>query len=161
MADSCPAAEALRVCKNVHKRRIIPSRGVNSPSFGSSRRSSRRHAVSAGDVGWQRRLVTATETTSRVAISAGEIISNRYIACVKTITWTLAARRELRKLPPDVRADIEAKIERFASTGAGNVKRLTGRPGTRLRAGDWRVIFVETATTVEVRAVGNRRDVYK
>jgi mRNA interferase RelE/StbE len=77
---------------------------------------------------------------------------------VKTITWTLAARRELRKLPPDVG---EAKIERFARTGAGNVKRLTGRPGARLRVGDWRVIFVETAMTVEVRAVGNRRDIYK
>jgi mRNA interferase RelE/StbE len=80
---------------------------------------------------------------------------------VKTITWTNDARRELRKLPPDVRADIEAKIERFARTGAGNIKRLTGRPGARLRIGDWRVIFVETTTTVEVRAVGNRRDIYK
>jgi mRNA interferase RelE/StbE len=99
--------------------------------------------------------------TSRVAISASEIISNRYIACVKAITWTLAARREFRELPPDVRTDIEAKIERFARTGAGNVKRLTGRSGARLRVGDWRVIFVETATTVEVRAVGNRRDIYK
>jgi mRNA interferase RelE/StbE len=80
---------------------------------------------------------------------------------VKTITWTHDARRELRKLPPDVRADIEAKLDRFAKTGAGNVKRLTGQPGTRLRIGDWRVIFVETTTTVEVHAVGNRRDIYK
>jgi mRNA interferase RelE/StbE len=80
---------------------------------------------------------------------------------VKTITSTHDARRELRKLPPEVPADIEAKIERFAITGAGNVKRLTGRPGARLRIGDWRVIFVETATTVEVRAVGNRRDIYR
>jgi DNA-binding XRE family transcriptional regulator len=30
-----------------------------------------------------------------------------------------------------------------------------------LRVGDWRVIFVESTTTVEVRAVGNRRDIYK
>jgi len=43
--------------------------------------------------------------------------------------WTHGARRAFRKLSPDVRADIEAKIERFAKTGAGNVKRLTGRPG--------------------------------
>jgi mRNA interferase RelE/StbE len=57
-----------------------------------------------------------------------------------------------------VRANIEAKIERFAKTGAGNVKR---RPGARLRVGDWRVIFVETAAAIEVRAVGNRRDIYK
>ena len=80
---------------------------------------------------------------------------------MKTITWTHDARRQFLKLPADARADIEAKIERFARTGAGNVKRLTGRPGARLRVGDWRVIFVETSTTVEVRAVGNRRDIYK
>ena len=80
---------------------------------------------------------------------------------MKTITWTHDARRELRKLPPDVRAFVEGKIERFAKTGAGNIKRLTGRPGARLRVGDWRVIFMETSTTVEVRAVGNRRDIYK
>jgi mRNA interferase RelE/StbE len=80
---------------------------------------------------------------------------------VKTITWTHDARRALRKLPPDVRADIEAKMERFAKTGAGNIKRLTGRPGTRLRVGDWRVIFIETTTTLEVRAVGNRKDIYE
>ncbi|MFI5020924.1 MAG: type II toxin-antitoxin system RelE/ParE family toxin [Alphaproteobacteria bacterium] len=60
-----------------------------------------------------------------------------------------------------MRADVEAKIERFAKTGVGNVKRLTGRPGARLRVGDWRVIFVETSATIEVRAVGHRRDIYK
>ena len=80
---------------------------------------------------------------------------------VKTVTWTYDARREFRKLAPDVRANIETKIERFARTGAGNVKRLTGRPGARLRVGDWRVIFVETTATIEVRAVGNRRDIYR
>jgi mRNA interferase RelE/StbE len=80
---------------------------------------------------------------------------------VKTITWTHDARREFRRLPPEVRANIEAKIVRFAKTGAGNVKRLTGRPGARLRVGDWRVIFVETTAAIEVRAVGNRRDIYK
>jgi mRNA interferase RelE/StbE len=83
------------------------------------------------------------------------------VCFVKTVTWTYDARRAFRKLPLDVRADIEAKIERFAKTGAGNVKRLSGRAGARLRIGDWRVIFVETAATVEVRAVGHRRDIYK
>jgi mRNA interferase RelE/StbE len=80
---------------------------------------------------------------------------------VKTIAWTLDARREFRKLPPHVQADIAAKITRFAESGAGNVKRLKGRSGARLRIGDWRVIFVETAGTIEIRAVGNRRDIYK
>ena len=80
---------------------------------------------------------------------------------MKTVTWTLDARRAFRKLPLDVQNDMKAKIERFAENGAGNVKRLTGRPRARLRVGNWRVIFVETTTTVEIRAVGNRRDIYK
>jgi mRNA interferase RelE/StbE len=80
---------------------------------------------------------------------------------VKTVTWTHDARRALRNLPPNIRADIEAKLERFARTGAGDVKRLKGRAGARLRVGDWRVIFIETTTTVEVRAVGHRREIYK
>jgi mRNA interferase RelE/StbE len=80
---------------------------------------------------------------------------------VKIVTWTLAARRALRKLPPDVRANVEAGLRRFAETGAGNVRRLTGRSGARLRVGDWRVIFIETSTTVEVRDVGHRREIYR
>lgn len=80
---------------------------------------------------------------------------------MKTVAGTHDARRALRKLPPDAWADTEAKIERFAKTGAGNVERPAGLSGARLRAGDWRVIFVETAPTVEVRAVGHRRDIYR
>jgi mRNA interferase RelE/StbE len=79
---------------------------------------------------------------------------------MKAITWTLEARRMLRKLPPHVRADIQAKLNRLAETGAGDVKKLTGRPGARLRVGDYRVVFIETPDTVDVRAVGHRRDIY-
>jgi mRNA interferase RelE/StbE len=88
-------------------------------------------------------------------------LNTAYIAIVKSITWTHEARSQLRNLPLAVRSDIEAKVARFAKSGAGNVKRLVGRPGARLRVGDWRVIFVETAVTVEVRAVGHRRDIYR
>ncbi len=61
--------------------------------------------------------------------------------------------RKQRAQPPQLRCPGVGR--------AGNVKRLTGRPGARLRIGDWRVIFVETTATIEVRAVGNRRDIYK
>jgi mRNA interferase RelE/StbE len=56
---------------------------------------------------------------------------------------------------------VEERLRRYVSTGAGDVKRLVGRDGTRLRVGDFRVIFVETADVIEVRAVGDRRDVYR
>ncbi|WP_342186144.1 hypothetical protein [Pseudoxanthobacter soli] len=41
------------------------------------------------------------------------------------------------------------------------MKALTGRPGARLRVRDYRVIFVETADTIEVREFGDRREIYR
>ena len=80
---------------------------------------------------------------------------------MKAIAYTLAARRALRKLPASVRGQIEAKLGHYAETGGGDVKALIAAPGARLRIGDWRVIFIETETTIEVRAVGHRRDIYR
>jgi len=79
---------------------------------------------------------------------------------MKTVAWTITARRAFRKLPPQVQESVAAKIARYAETGAGDVKALVGRPGARLRVGDYRVIFVETAEVIEVRGVGDRRDIY-
>lgn len=80
---------------------------------------------------------------------------------MKTIAYTSAARRALRKLPVDIRAQVEARLARFAETGEGDVKKLVGETGARLRVGDYRVIFVETADMLEVRALGHRREIYR
>ncbi len=64
-------------------------------------------------------------------------------------------------MPEDIRQQIEAKLERYASTGAGDVKALQGEVGKRLRSGDYRVIFTETENAIEVRAIGNRREIYR
>ena len=80
---------------------------------------------------------------------------------VKAIAYTISARKALRKLDPAARAQIEERLHRYASSGTGDVKRLVGREGARLRVGNFRVIFVETADLIEVRAVGDRRDVYR
>ena len=53
----------------------------------------------------------------------------------------------------------QAKLEAFASSGTGDIKRLKGQDGCRLRVGDWRVIFMDGAT-VTVVAVGHRREIY-
>jgi mRNA interferase RelE/StbE len=79
---------------------------------------------------------------------------------MKTVAWTIAARRAFRRLPPQVQKSIAAKIVPYAETGTGDVKALVGRSGARLRVGDYRVIFVETTELIEVRSVGNRRDIY-
>jgi mRNA interferase RelE/StbE len=57
-------------------------------------------------------------------------------------------------------ARIDAKLESYATPGKGDVKRLAGRDGTRLRVGDWRVISYEEDGMIVVAAVGHRREIY-
>ena len=79
---------------------------------------------------------------------------------MKPVTYTGAAARQRAKLDAKVRVRIDAKLESYARTGQGDVKRLTGREGARLRVGDWRVIFYEEGGAVIVAAVGHRREIY-
>lgn len=74
---------------------------------------------------------------------------------------------------PNVRAEIRAieqkaafiliAIHRYAETGAGRVKPLSGEfEGLlRLRVGDHRVFFDETKDTLTVHRVSDRRDAYR
>lgn len=80
---------------------------------------------------------------------------------MKTIVYTAAAIRQLRRFPGGTRERLIAKLHRYAETGADDVKHLSGQPGARLRVGDYRIIFVESDETISVRAVGHRRDVYE
>jgi mRNA interferase RelE/StbE len=79
---------------------------------------------------------------------------------MKPIVFTPAAARQWGKLSPDIRRRIEGRLMEFASSGKGDVRRLKGRAGARLRVGDWRVIFDETRDNIVVVAVGHRREVY-
>lgn len=79
---------------------------------------------------------------------------------MKEITFTPAAVRQWLKLSATIRKRIDAKLTSYAANGSGDVKRLKGRAGCRLRVGDWRVIFIEEDATITVVAVGNRRNVY-
>ena len=76
------------------------------------------------------------------------------------IGFTTAATRQWLKLSPQIRDRISKKLEDFAATGQGDVKKLKGQAGARLRVGDWRVIFYEEPGTITVVAVGHRRDIY-
>jgi mRNA interferase RelE/StbE len=80
---------------------------------------------------------------------------------MKTVSYTTSATRQLRKLPAEIRERIIDKLRRYAESGAGDVKALSGQPGARLRVGDYRVIFVEAAGVISVRAVGHRSDIYE
>jgi mRNA interferase RelE/StbE len=80
---------------------------------------------------------------------------------MRTVSYTTSATRQLRKLPAEIRERIIDKIRRYAESGAGDVKALSGQPGARLRIGDYRVIFVEVVDVISVRAVGHRSDIYE
>jgi len=79
---------------------------------------------------------------------------------MKAVSFTPAATRQWLKLSSEIRRRIDAKITGYATNGSGDVKRLKGTAGCRLRIGDWRVIFIEDAKSITVVAVGNRREIY-
>lgn len=79
---------------------------------------------------------------------------------MRPVSFTSAAARQWIKLPSAVRQRISSKVEAFAIGGVGDVKRLKGRDGCRLRVGDYRVIFIENADSIVVVAVGHRREIY-
>jgi mRNA interferase RelE/StbE len=74
------------------------------------------------------------------------------------IVFTAAATRQWLSLSTDVRRRLDAKLRAFAETGQGDVKRLKGRAGARLRV--WRIIFYIERNTMVVVAVGHRREIY-
>jgi mRNA interferase RelE/StbE len=76
------------------------------------------------------------------------------------IAFSAAAARQWLKLSADVRRRLDIKLSSFAQTGRGDVKRLKGRAGARLRVGDWRVVFYVEGDTIVVAAVGHRREIY-
>ena len=62
---------------------------------------------------------------------------------------------------------VQRAVERFAATGAGNVKRLQGidPPEFRLRVGDWRVRFRQDQRpeqhVIRILRVLHRREAYR
>jgi mRNA-degrading endonuclease RelE of RelBE toxin-antitoxin system len=79
---------------------------------------------------------------------------------VKRIAWTEPALADLDKA---VARRIKRAVERFAETGAGNVKKLHGidPPEYRLRVSNWRARFDLEGETVRVLRVRNRSEAYR
>jgi mRNA interferase RelE/StbE len=79
---------------------------------------------------------------------------------MKPIVFTPAGTQQWLKLAAEVRRRIDARLMEFAASGKGDVKLFKGRKGSRLRVGDWRVIFYEEGASIVVIAVGHRREIY-
>jgi mRNA interferase RelE/StbE len=78
---------------------------------------------------------------------------------MKKISYASSAANALRRHRADANR-IMRKIERYASTGAGDVKRLANSSASRLRIGDDRAIFEETEATIIVTHIGPRSSIY-
>lgn len=76
---------------------------------------------------------------------------------MKTIVFTPAALKQTDSLPKAARHAIEKALDRLSIETRGDVKKLRGRDGFRLRVGEYRVIFEETPTTIVVLAVTRRQ----
>jgi mRNA interferase RelE/StbE len=75
-----------------------------------------------------------------------------------------AAIRALRKLDPKIRPRIEGAIALLAEDPRPPASRpLKGRPGYRVRVGDYRIIYTvqDDALLIVVVTLGHRRDVYR
>jgi mRNA interferase RelE/StbE len=80
------------------------------------------------------------------------------------IAYTRTAIKDLSRIPADRAQLIRAKISQYAAAPASlanMVSRLQGRPGYRLRVGDYRVIFDQDGRVLTVLRVGHRGNVYE
>ena len=79
------------------------------------------------------------------------------------IAWTGTALEDMAGLDKGIVRRVKQSVERFAETGAGNVKKLQGidPPEFRLRVGDYRVRFYQDSETLRILRVRNRREAYR
>lgn len=75
---------------------------------------------------------------------------------VKTLILSIAAAKDLDKLPADARQLVSEALIQYAVKGEGDVRMLKGRVGYRMRVGRYRVIFDEDANTILAIYIGKR-----
>jgi mRNA-degrading endonuclease RelE of RelBE toxin-antitoxin system len=83
---------------------------------------------------------------------------------VRRVYWSPRAEKDLAGLEVVKARRVLAGVERFASSGVGDVKQLQGElAGTlRLRVGDLRVVFEWTVTSeIRVVRIVDRKDAYR
>jgi mRNA interferase RelE/StbE len=83
---------------------------------------------------------------------------------MRKVAYRKEALRVLRRMPTNEARRIVEKIDQLAAQPeqlAQQVKRLQGRPGYRLRVGDWRVIFDADGDVLDILAIGPRGGIYE
>lgn len=75
---------------------------------------------------------------------------------MKTVIFSDRAAKQLDALPLSAQEQVIEALHRYAMHGAGDIKKLAGREGYRLRVGSYRVLFDEDQTTVLAVLIGRR-----
>jgi mRNA interferase RelE/StbE len=71
-----------------------------------------------------------------------------------------SALKALTRMNVRDRDAIDRKLERFAKSGVGDVKKLVGSNRFRLRHGVWRAVFVIEGDMIVIE-IAHRREVYR
>jgi len=79
------------------------------------------------------------------------------------VTLSKSVEKQLDKLPDSVASRIIDILQGLADEPRPHgCKKLTNRPGYRVRKGDYRIVYdiYDKVLTVEVISIGNRKDIY-
>jgi mRNA interferase RelE/StbE len=82
---------------------------------------------------------------------------------VKRIRFEASVPAEIRAIEQQTALQILTALHRYAETGVGKVKPLSGEFDglLRLRVGNYRILFGETEETITVHRVLDRKDAYR
>lgn len=81
----------------------------------------------------------------------------------KRVVFKDRAKADLRAIPQEIALQILHTLARFLDSEEGDLKRLQNvvPPVYRLRCQNYRVMFRDLGTHIEVTRVQNRRDAYR
>lgn len=81
----------------------------------------------------------------------------------RRIRWTAVAQGQVRRIDRDSAVRILHTIDRYVTTGVGDVKRLQPPlPEYRLRVGDYRIFFLPLSPNgIEITRVLHRSEAYR
>lgn len=83
---------------------------------------------------------------------------------MKSVTYSKAAIKVLKRMPRNVAQRVMEKVNQYArdpASQANNTQALKGSDLVRLRVGDWRVIMDDTGIVLAVLKIGSRGNVYE
>lgn len=80
---------------------------------------------------------------------------------MKAVNYTRTAIKALKKMPAKDRQAVMAKMTNYAAGGTEDVKALKGSDFFRLRHGNWRAVFSQDGTVIDVLNVAKRGEIYR